>query len=133
MPWKSKCALSAKNAQKFLNLKVTGTQRSTAPKVSNKRSSKAQRPKNNAEGQASAIKAVAHATADGLQMVAASLGSPCGRDAAQLRVAEEYVKQFAAMAKATNTMILPANLAEISGLISTAMTTIKSHPQGQVN
>lgn len=91
-----------------------------------------QRRINEAEGQASAIKAVANATAEGLQMVAQSLGSPGGRDAAQLRVAEEYVKQFGAMAKATNTMILPANLADISGLIATAMTTIKSQPQGQV-
>jgi regulator of protease activity HflC (stomatin/prohibitin superfamily) len=91
-----------------------------------------QRRINEAEGQASAIKAVANATAEGLHMVAASLGSPGGRDAAQLRVAEEYVKQFGAMAKTTNTMILPANLADISGLIATAMTTIKSQPQEQV-
>jgi regulator of protease activity HflC (stomatin/prohibitin superfamily) len=88
-----------------------------------------QRRINEAEGQASAIKAVANATAEGLQMVAQSLGSPGGRDAAQLRVAEEYVKQFGAMAKTTNTMILPANLADISGLIATAMTTIKSQPK----
>jgi regulator of protease activity HflC (stomatin/prohibitin superfamily) len=85
-----------------------------------------QRRINEAEGQASAIKAVANATAEGLQMVAASLGSPGGRDAAQLRVAEEYVKQFGAMAKTTNTMILPANLADISGLIATAMSTINN-------
>lgn len=90
-----------------------------------------QRRINEAEGQASAIKAVANATAEGLQMVAASLGSPGGRDAAQLRVAEEYVKQFGSMAKATNTMILPANLADISGLIATAMSTIKSQPQAK--
>jgi regulator of protease activity HflC (stomatin/prohibitin superfamily) len=85
-----------------------------------------QRRINEAEGQASAIKAVASATADGLQMVASSLGSPGGRDAAQLRVAEEYVKQFGAMAKASNTMILPANLADISGIIAAAMATINS-------
>jgi regulator of protease activity HflC (stomatin/prohibitin superfamily) len=90
-----------------------------------------QRRINEAEGQASAIKAVASATADGLQMVASSLGSPGGRDAAQLRVAEEYVKQFGAMAKASNTMILPANLADISGIIAAAMTTIKAQPQTQ--
>lgn len=88
-----------------------------------------QRRINEAEGQASAIKAVASATADGLQMVASSLGSPGGRDAAQLRVAEEYVKQFGFMAKASNTMILPANLADISGVIAAAMSTIKSQPQ----
>lgn len=85
-----------------------------------------QRRINEAEGQASAIKAVANATADGLNMVAASMNGPGGRDAAQLRVAEEYVKQFGAMAKQTNTMILPANLADISGLVTAAMTVIKS-------
>lgn len=88
-----------------------------------------QRRINEAEGQASAIKAVASATAEGLQMVASSLGSPGGRDAAQLRVAEEYVKQFGALAKASNTMILPANLADISGIIAAAMGTIKTQPQ----
>jgi regulator of protease activity HflC (stomatin/prohibitin superfamily) len=88
-----------------------------------------QRRINEADGQASAIKAVASATADGLQMVAASLGSPGGKDAAQLRVAEEYVKQFGALAKASNTMILPANLTDISGVIATAMTTIKTQSQ----
>jgi regulator of protease activity HflC (stomatin/prohibitin superfamily) len=88
-----------------------------------------QRRINEADGQASAIKAVASATADGLQMVAGSLGSPGGKDAAQLRVAEEYVKQFGALAKASNTMILPANLADISGIIAAAMTTIKAQPQ----
>jgi hypothetical protein len=62
-------------------------------------------------------------------MVAASLGSPGGKDAAQLRVAEEYVKQFGALAKASNTMILPANLTDISGVIATAMTTIKTQSQ----
>lgn len=90
-----------------------------------------QRRINEAEGQASAIKAVANATAEGLTMVAASMNGPGGRDAAQLRVAEEYVKQFGAMARQTNTMILPANLADISGLVSAAMTVIKSGQPGK--
>lgn len=92
-----------------------------------------QRRINEAEGQAAAIKSVADATAEGLNMVASAMNGPGGRDAAQLRVAEEYVKQFGSMAKATNTMILPANLADISGLVTAAMTVIKpsqnKHPQ----
>ncbi|MEY4632626.1 MAG: Stomatin-like protein 2 [Pseudomonadota bacterium] len=84
-----------------------------------------QRRINEAEGQAAAIKSVAQATAEGLNMVASSMSGPGGRDAAQLRVAEEYVKQFGAMAKETNTMILPANLADIAGLVSAAMTVIR--------
>jgi regulator of protease activity HflC (stomatin/prohibitin superfamily) len=92
-----------------------------------------QRRINEAEGQASAIKAVANATAEGLSMVASSMNGPGGRDAAQLRVAEEYVKQFGAMAKETNTMILPANLADISGLVSAAMTVIKTQSGSQTS
>jgi regulator of protease activity HflC (stomatin/prohibitin superfamily) len=84
-----------------------------------------QRRINEAEGQASAIKSVAIATAEGLGVVASAINTPAGRDAAQLRVAEEYVKQFGFMAKETNTMILPANLADISGLVATAMTVIR--------
>jgi predicted metalloendopeptidase len=49
-----------------------------------------------------------------------------GLDAVQLRVAESYVEQFGKLAKAGNTLILPANLADMGGLISTALTVIKS-------
>jgi len=41
-------------------------------------------------------------------------------------VAERYVDAFSGLAKANNTLIVPANLGDIATLISTAMTVVKS-------
>jgi regulator of protease activity HflC (stomatin/prohibitin superfamily) len=76
---------------------------------------------NEAEGQAQAILAVASATAEGLRQVADAIRQPGGMEATQLRVAEQYVHQFGELAQKTNTMILPANVADIAGMIATAM------------
>jgi len=80
---------------------------------------------NEAEGQAAAILSVAKATAEGISNVAESIQSAGGFEAVQLRVAEQYITQFGNIAKAGNTLILPANLTDVSGIIATAMTTIK--------
>lgn len=77
---------------------------------------------NEAEGEASAIFAVAKATADGLKMVSDILKTPGGSDAARLRVAEEYVKQFGELAKQTNTLIVPANAGDVSSMLATAFS-----------
>jgi len=83
-----------------------------------------------AEGRANAIKAVAVATAEGLKNVAASLVLEGGNDAMQLRVAEQLVAQFGALAKTTNTLILPANFGDIGSLLAAAMKVIKSSDGG---
>lgn len=77
---------------------------------------------NEAEGQASAILAVARATAEGLKVVAEMLNAPGGQAAASLRVAEDYVKQFGQIAKTTNTVIVPANAADVSSMMTTAFS-----------
>ena len=84
-----------------------------------------QRRINESEGQAAAILSVAKATADGLSMVASALNGQGGSEAAQLRVAEEYVKQFGSLARETTTMVLPANLADVAGFVATAMNVIR--------
>jgi hypothetical protein len=38
----------------------------------------------------------------------------------QLRVAEEYIGQFGNLAKAGNTLVVPANLSDIAGMIALA-------------
>ena len=76
---------------------------------------------NEAEGQASAILAVASATAEGIKQVAAAIQSPGGVEATQLRVAEQYVHQFGNLAREGNTVILPANVADVAAMVSTAM------------
>jgi len=79
---------------------------------------------NEADGQAAAILAVAAATADGIRRVAESIGVPGGYEAVQLKVAESYIEQFGELAKASNTMILPANVADVASMIATAMNVI---------
>ena len=76
---------------------------------------------NEAEGQASAILAVASATAEGIRKVADAIRQPGGMEATQLRVAEQYVARFGELAQKGNTLILPANLTDIAGMVSTAM------------
>src|SRR6187431_207291 len=82
---------------------------------------KRQQQINEAEGQASAIKAVATATAQGLREVAGAIQSDGGRDAVQLRVAEQYVAQFGEIARKTTAVIVPANLTDVAGMIAAAM------------
>ena len=81
---------------------------------------------NEASGQAEAIRAVANATADGVKAVAAAVQADGGMEAVQLRVAEKLVEQFGNLAKQGTTLILPANFGDISSLIATAMSVVKS-------
>ena len=86
---------------------------------------------NEAEGEASALKAVATATAQGLREVAAAIETAGGREAVQLRVAEQYVTQFGNLARTTNAVVVPANLTDVAGMIASAMRvfeTTSTHP-----
>jgi regulator of protease activity HflC (stomatin/prohibitin superfamily) len=81
---------------------------------------------NEAEGQASAIMAVATATAEGIRRVAEVIQQPGGVEATQLRVAEQYVTQFGELAQKGTTLILPANVADVAGMVATAMRVFKT-------
>jgi regulator of protease activity HflC (stomatin/prohibitin superfamily) len=85
---------------------------------------------NEAEGQASAILAVATATAEGIRKVAESIKMDGGYEAVQLRVAEQYIGQFGELAKKSNTLVLPANVADVGSMIALAMTAIKAEGAG---
>ena len=94
-------------------------------KVIKESEAKKQQQINEAAGEAAAIIAVAEATAEGIRKVAEAIGSPGGHQAVQLRVAEQYVDKLGLLAQKNNTMILPANLADVSSIIATAMSVIK--------
>jgi regulator of protease activity HflC (stomatin/prohibitin superfamily) len=82
---------------------------------------------NEAAGEAEAILAVATATAEGLKRVGEALSGRGGIEAMQLRVAEEYVKQFGHLAdEASSTLVVPANLADISSMIALATSVVKN-------
>ncbi|MBM3764088.1 MAG: paraslipin [Acidobacteria bacterium] len=84
---------------------------------------------NEAEGEANAIRTIAEATALGIERVAAAIQSAGGRDAVQLRVAEQWIAEFGKMAKVNNTMIVPANLADLSSMMASAMAVMKQTSQ----
>ena len=83
---------------------------------------------NEAEGEAAAILAVATATADGLRQVAEALVQNGGNEAMQLRVAEQYIEEFGNLAKSGNTLVVPANLADLAGMIALATNIAKQKP-----
>ena len=83
---------------------------------------------NEAEGQASAIRSVASATAQGIREVGDAIRVEGGIEAVQLRVAEQYVAQFGHIASRTNTVVVPANLTDVAGMIATAMKVFNTPP-----
>ncbi len=84
---------------------------------------------NRAQGQAAAIVALAEASASALRQVGAAIQEPGGADAVNLKVAEQYVGAFGQLAKTNNSIIIPANLGEMSGLIATAMQVVKTQKE----
>lgn len=85
---------------------------------------------NRAQGQAAAILAIAEASAEAIRKTAAAIQSPGGADAVNLKVAEQYVNAFGNLAKTNNSLIVPANMGDMSGLIATAMQVVKSQSSG---
>jgi len=85
---------------------------------------------NEAEGQGSAILTIANATSEGIRRVAEAIEAPGGYEAVQLRVAEQYITQFGNLAKAGNTLIVPANLTDVASMIGAAMNVIRAQQPG---
>ena len=86
---------------------------------------------NEAEGQAEAILAVATATAEGLRRVGTALSDRGGIEAMQLRVGEEYVRQFGKLAKESTTLVVPANLSDLASVVTMATSIVRKTPPAQ--
>jgi regulator of protease activity HflC (stomatin/prohibitin superfamily) len=89
---------------------------------------KRQQQINEAEGEAQAILAIATATSEGIRKVAEAIQDPGGYEAVQLRVAEQYIGEFGELAKASNTLVLPASVADVGSMIALAMNVINKNP-----
>lgn len=83
---------------------------------------------NQADGEAAQIRKVAEATAEALDIVGRQLGHDAVA-AAQLRVAEAWVAEFGKLAKQSNSLIIPTNLADAAGMVA-AVTKIIKPDQG---
>jgi regulator of protease activity HflC (stomatin/prohibitin superfamily) len=86
---------------------------------------------NEADGQAAAILAVATATAEGLRRVGAALSERGGIEAMQLRIGEEYLRQFGKIAKESTTLIVPGELSDIASVIAMATSIVRKNPTPQ--
>lgn len=72
------------------------------------------------------IQETAKATAEGIVNIAKAIDTEKGSDAVNLRVAEQYLKEFGNLAKVNNTMIIPSNMTDISSVLGTATTLVKN-------
>lgn len=79
---------------------------------------------NEAAGKASEIEMVAVATAKGIREIAQSINEEGGLSAVNLRIAEQYLTEFGKLAQTNNTMIVPADLSDIAGVISSVTSVI---------
>jgi len=79
---------------------------------------------NKAAGEAGAIELVANANANAVRVVAAAMETEGGMNAANLRVAQQYVEAFSNLAKASNTLIIPSNVSDVAGVVASAMTVL---------
>jgi len=83
---------------------------------------------NEAQGEAEAILAIATATGEGLRKVASAVIDQGGPEAMQLRIAEQYIDQFGNLAKAGNTFVVPANLADLTSMMALATDIARRKP-----
>jgi len=81
---------------------------------------------NEAEGRAREIELVALATAEGIRRIAEATEEPGGENAVNLRVAEQYLREFGNLAKESNTVILPSTLSDIGGMVAAATSLLKA-------
>jgi len=89
---------------------------------------------NIAKGEAAATEAKAEATATAIRKLATAISSKGGQHAVSLRVAEQYVGAFGNIAKAGNTVVVPANVGDAGAMVAQAMAIFKgvSAPPGSI-
>ncbi|HEX7338779.1 MAG TPA: SPFH domain-containing protein [Rhodanobacteraceae bacterium] len=77
-----------------------------------------------AEGEAQAILTVAEATAKALQQVGNALQQAGGMDAMKMQVAQDFIERWGGIAKASNVMIVPADMGDLSKVVGTAFKIV---------
>jgi regulator of protease activity HflC (stomatin/prohibitin superfamily) len=79
---------------------------------------------NKAQGEATAIRVIAEANASAVRAVAEAINDKGGMEAANLKVAQQYIDAFGLLAAKSNTLIIPANVSDIAAFVTTAMTVL---------
>ncbi|EEC51080.1 predicted protein [Phaeodactylum tricornutum CCAP 1055/1] len=78
-----------------------------------------------AEANAQAIRWTSQAQADALKQIAQELLKPGGSEAARLALAREYVDMYGEMGKESNTILFNERPADVTALMTQAMTAMK--------
>jgi regulator of protease activity HflC (stomatin/prohibitin superfamily) len=86
---------------------------------------------NKAQGDATAIRVIAEATAAGVRAVAEAIGDKGGLEAANLKIAQQYIDAFGNLAKTSNTLVIPTTTSDVAGFLATAMTVLDKTRQAQ--
>jgi len=86
---------------------------------------------NRAQGEATALRLIAEANAAALRAVGEAMTEKGGTEAANLKVAQEYVLAFGNLADKANTMIIPASANDLASFVATAMTVLDKTRQAQ--
>jgi regulator of protease activity HflC (stomatin/prohibitin superfamily) len=81
---------------------------------------------NEATGRAREIEILAAASAEGLRNVAAAINGPGGEYAVKMRLVEGYLQRMGEVLKGADISVLPADLANIKGLLATAQQGLSS-------
>ncbi len=71
---------------------------------------------NEAKGRATAILEVATATAQGIKEIGLAIKQPGGKEAVSLRIATDWIESFGKLAKESNSMIVPTNVADLASV-----------------
>jgi regulator of protease activity HflC (stomatin/prohibitin superfamily) len=80
---------------------------------------------NEARGRAYAILEVAKATAQGLEEIGKAMQQPGGREAMQLKIAQEWIAAYAELGKKSNTMIIPTNVTDLASVTAIVKSAYK--------
>lgn len=80
---------------------------------------------NQAQGEASAIVAKATASAESIRMIANAIEEK-GASAVSMLVAEKYITAFEKLAKEGNTILLPANVGDVTSMVAQSLSIFKA-------
>ncbi|GAB1605192.1 stomatin-like protein 2, mitochondrial [Argonauta hians] len=80
---------------------------------------------NQAAGEAEAIVKRAKAKSESILLIAEAIAQNNGFNAVSMKIAEEYVAAFSKLAKTGNTVVVPANANDVSGMVAQALSIYK--------
>lgn len=129
---RAKIARSEGDRQEKINLAegdtMSAIRRSEGDKQSaiNKASGEAEAMKTRAYGEAQAILTIAEANAQAIKLIAEAISNKNGDLAVNQKLAAQYIEQFGNLAKTGNTIILPQNLSDVAGMVTTALSAVKA-------